>query len=103
MYHVAFYVPETHLEIVKNSMFKAGAGHMGNYDCCSFESRGVGQFRPLIGSDPFIGKMGEIERVMEVKVEMICQKDVLKNVLLALRATHPYETPAYYVIEVVSF
>ena len=101
MFHIAFYVPESHLEEVKESMFEAGAGSIGNYDKCSFEYKGIGQFRALKGSDPFIGQQGVIEKVSEVKVEMVCKKEVLQNVINALKEAHPYETPAYYVIETV--
>lgn len=101
MYQVSFYVPLTHAESVKESMFKVGAGKLGNYDCCSFETKGLGQFRALDGSDPFIGKKGEIERVEELKVEMICGAQFLNEAIMALKASHPYETPAYYVTETV--
>lgn len=101
MYHIAFYVPETHSEEVKDSMFKAGAGTIGNYDKCSFEYSGIGQFRALEGSDPFLGKVGQVERVKELKVEMVCKKEFLSAAIEALKESHPYETPAYYVIETV--
>lgn len=102
MYHVAFYVPKDHAEQVKESMFAAGAGTLGNYDRCAFEYGGIGQFRPLEGSDPFLGKTGEVERVEELKVEMICKKENLIEAIKALNSSHPYETPAYYVIEMVN-
>lgn len=101
MYHIAFYVPETHAEEVKDSMFKAGAGKIGNYDKCSFEYSGIGQFRALEGSDPYIGNQGEVEKVKELKVEMVCKKEFLTGAITALKQSHPYETPAYYVIETV--
>jgi hypothetical protein len=103
MYHIACYVPQSHLELVKKSMFEAGAGQFGDYDFCSFEYKGLGQFRPLHGSHPFLGKVGEVERVLEVKLEMMCKKEVINEVVKAMRKSHPYETPAYYVIETVSF
>jgi hypothetical protein len=103
MYHIAFYVPETHAELVKESMFKAGGGQIGNYDNCSFQYKGFGQFRPLQGSSPFLGSQGQVERLEEIKVEMICKKEVIHKVVAALKSAHPYETPAYYVIETVGF
>ena len=63
------YVPETHAGIVKDAMFAAGAGAVGNYDCCCFQVCGRGQFRPLVGSDPFIGAQGRVEHVTEWKLE----------------------------------
>ena len=70
MYKLCFYVPESHLEAVKAAVFAAGAGRIGNYDSCCWEVLGQGQFRPLTGSDPFIGRQGEVERVAEYRVEM---------------------------------
>lgn len=84
-------------------MFAAGAGTLGNYDKCSFEYKGIGQFRPLSGSSPFLGEEGKIERVEELKVEMICKKEFLTAAIKALKATHPYETPAYYVTELLRY
>lgn len=102
MYHIAFYVPETHADIVKESMFKAGAGTIGNYEKCSFEYSGLGQFRPLAGAKPFIGSEGELETVKELKVEMVCSREFLVDAITALKASHPYETPAYYVVETIA-
>jgi hypothetical protein len=93
-YKLCFYVPETHTEQVKMAVFAAGAGRIGDYDCCAFQVTGQGQFRPLQGSNPYIGDQGEIERVSEVRVEMICIEDKLKAALQALREAHPYEEPA---------
>lgn len=101
LFHIAVYVPQTHLESVKEQMFAAGAGRIGNYRRCSFEYEGVGQFEPLDGSDPFLGRRGELERVREIKVEMVCEEVYLEAVVKALKASHPYETPAYYMIKTV--
>lgn len=103
MYHIAFYVPETHAEEVKESMFDAGAGKIGNYDKCSFEYRGIGQFRAHPGSQPFLGSVGQVEQVTEIKVEMVCLDEHIVKVIKALKASHPYETPAYYVTEMLNF
>lgn len=94
VYKLCFYVPEDHAEAVKTAVFQAGAGRIGNYDCCSFQVRGWGQFRPLDGSNPFIGDQGEIETVDEFRVEMICAEEHLRAALSALRLAHPYEEPA---------
>ena len=102
MFHLAFYVPENEAEKVKEALFLAGAGKIGNYRRCSFEYKGIGQFEPLEGSQPFIGKTNKLEKVSEVKVEMVCEKQFLTAAIAALKAAHPYETPAYYVIETVS-
>jgi hypothetical protein len=101
MFHISFYVPLDHKEKVKEAMFAAGAGRIGNYAECCFEVRGIGQFRPLSGSRPFVGKDGEVEFVTEVKIELVCEKESLEASIDALKKSHPYETPAYYVIEMV--
>lgn len=101
MYKILFFVPVSSAEIVKMAMFAAGAGKLGNYDQCSFETLGTGQFRPLAGSKAFIGKVGELERVEELKVEMLCDPECLRPAILALKNNHPYEMPAYDIIELI--
>jgi hypothetical protein len=103
MYKINFFVPLEHSTAVKNAMFEKGAGKIGNYDCCSFETLGTGQFRPLEGSDAFIGKVGEVEKVEELKVEMVCEESIIKEVIQAMRDAHPYETPAYDVWKTETF
>lgn len=100
MHFLTFYVPESHLEQVKNALFLAGAGRIGEYDCCSWQTLGTGQYRPLPGSQPYEGKTNEISTVPEYKVEMVCEDEHLERVLEALKTAHPYETPAYTVIPV---
>ncbi len=90
-------MPSTHLEQVKSALFKAGAGKIGHYDCCAWQTLGTGQFRPLSASSPFLGNIDQLECVAEYKVEMVCAKASIKNVLQALIAEHPYQTPAYSV------
>ena len=97
MYQIVFYVPESHLESVKEALFKAGAGKIGDYDCCAWQTLGQGQFRPLEGSDPFIGQTDKVETMAEYKVELVCEKAVLKAAVAAMIAAHPYEEPAYSV------
>ena len=89
------YVPETHAEAVKQAMFEARAGTIGNYDCCCFQTVGRGQFRPLSGSNPYLGSAGQVEHVTEWKLEMIFPEEKLREVIAALRQAHPYETPAF--------
>ena len=95
MYKIEFYVPETHLEKVKNAMFEAGGGKIGNYDRCCWQIEGIGQFRPLEGSNPFSGTQGAMEKDPEWKVEMVCDDPLIEAVIAALLESHPYETPAY--------
>ncbi len=97
MYKLCFFVPESHLEQVKTALFHAGAGKIGQYDCCSWQVKGEGQFRALSGSHPFLGKHGEIEKVDEYKVEMVCEPELIESAVSTLKQAHPYETPAYEV------
>lgn len=97
IYKLVFYVPETHLELVKTALFAAGAGHFEHYDQCSWQILGQGQFRPLKHANPHIGTPGQLESLPEYRVEMICSKTHLQSVLKALFDAHPYEEPAYEV------
>jgi hypothetical protein len=97
VYKLAFFVPPSHVEQVKNAVFAAGAGRIGDYDQCSWQVLGQGQFRPLDGSQPFIGQAGEVERVEEWKVELVVADELIQQVVAALKQSHPYETPAYEV------
>lgn len=100
-YKLCVYIPDTHVDSVKQAMFDAGAGRIGDYDCCAWQVAGEGQFRPLEGSDPFLGKHGELEKVREFRVEMICAGDHLDAAIAALKLAHPYEEPAYDVIALI--
>lgn len=101
LYSIAFYVPEENLEVVKESMFLAGAGKWGSYEKCAWQVKGRGQFLPLEGSNPHIGKLNEIEFVDEWRVEMICEASCLGSVIQAMKNSHPYETVAYTVVQSV--
>jgi len=102
MYLLSFYVPETHLEQVKTALFQVGAGQIGNYQSCSWEAKGQGQFQPMEGSEPFIGESGKVETVSEYKVEVVCDSERVKSTVEALIRAHPYETPAYHLQRVMT-
>ena len=99
MYKIVVFVPLAQKEIVKAAMFAAGAGRQGNYEHCAFEMMGTGQFRPLSGAHPSVGTVGSLEFIDEVRVEMLCEADALKKVVKAIKASHPYEEPAYDIIQ----
>lgn len=103
MYKITLYVPETHLVEVKQALFAAGAGRVGNYDCCVWQVKGEGQFRPLAGANPFLGQVGAVETVAEYKVELVCASDLIQAAIAALKAAHPYEEPAYDVVKLERF
>ena len=100
MIKLEFYVPENFVDAVKTAIFNAGAGKIGNYDKCSWETKGFGQYRPLEKSNPFLGEKNKVTVVDEIKVETVCKKEYLKPVIQALKTAHPYETPAYQYWEV---
>ncbi|MGO1246386.1 MAG: NGG1p interacting factor NIF3 [Oceanisphaera sp.] len=95
MYKLVFFVPESHIEQVKAAVFASGAGKIGDYEQCCFETRGTGQFKPMAAASPFIGQAGELEQVAEVRVELVCQDTLIRPAIAALRAAHPYEEPAF--------
>ncbi|MNF34033.1 putative GTP cyclohydrolase 1 type 2 [compost metagenome] len=97
MYKLSFFVPPSHVEAVKSAVFAAGGGRIGNYDCCSWQALGQGQFRPLDGSQPFLGQAGVVEQVEEWKVELVVEDSLVEAVVAALKHSHPYEAPAYEV------
>jgi hypothetical protein len=101
IYQITVYIPKAECEAVKEAMFKDGAGQIDTYEACSWQVLGVGQFRPLKSSTPFIGEQDKLETVEEYKVEMLCFGDRLEAVMKAMKETHPYEVPAYGVVKLV--
>lgn len=102
MYLVVVYVPEGGVDDVVAAMSAAGAGRIGDYDQCAWKVLGQGQFRPLAGADPHIGTVGALEQVPEYRVEMVCERSVIKAVMAAMVAAHPYEEPAHHVVPILS-
>lgn len=100
MHQITFYVPESHLERVKNALFKVGAGQFANYDQVCWQTIGTGQFRPTEGATPHSGEKGKLSTIKEYKVEMICKDDKLEQAIDQLIQHHPYETPAYTAIAI---
>lgn len=89
------FCPHEHVEKVRKAMFDAGAGHIGNYDSCSYNLEGYGTFRALEGSNPFVGEKGQIHKEPETRIEVILPDWAEKNVINAMIEAHPYEEPAY--------
>jgi dinuclear metal center YbgI/SA1388 family protein len=96
---VVTFVPHENADEVRSAITSAGAGQIGDYDSCTFTSEGEGRFRPLDGATPAIGRVGEVEVVAEARVEAVFRRGRRRQVLEALRSVHPYEEPAYDVIE----
>ena len=94
------YVPLAHKEKVQQSLFDAGAGHIGNYDSCSFETQGTGTFRASEGSNPFVGSIGEIHKEDEIRLEIIFPSHLKGRIISALLSSHPYEEVAYDIYKI---
>lgn len=95
------YVPETHADIVRDALGKAGAGVIGDYKFCSFSVKGIGRFIPQESANPTIGEIGKLEEVAEECISTVCYKDELEKIIDAVNATHPYEEVAYDVYPLV--
>ena len=90
---IVVYVPESCADLVREVMGKA-AGKMGNYSNCSFSCRGIGRFKPEDGAHPAIGEVGTLELVEEERIEAICSREHVKEVIAAIKEVHPYEEVA---------
>lgn len=89
------FVPISHADVVRQALGEAGAGKIGNYDFCSFSSRGIGRFHGNEKSNPTIGKAGEYEEVEEERIEVVVPREILKEVVGKMKAVHPYEEVAF--------
>ncbi|KAL2217720.1 GTP cyclohydrolase 1 type 2/Nif3 [Thermoascus aurantiacus ATCC 26904] len=99
-YKLVFFVPHPHLEACKEAVFATGAGTFpgGKYSKCCWQCPGTGQFLPGDGANPNIGEVGTLEKVEEMRVEILCVgKEVMRKAVEALLKAHPYEEPAYEV------
>lgn len=95
---LSIFVPGDYINRVEQAVFAAGAGNIGNYSECSFESEGVGSFKPMPGADPFEGKIGMRSKEQERKLEVLVPNHRLKNVLKAMQDAHPYEEVAHDIV-----
>lgn len=92
---IVVFVPESHSDLVREALGKAGAGKIGNYTYCTFSSKGVGRFKPEDGANPHIGEVGKYEEVVEERIETICSRENLKEVIIEMKKVHPYEEVAF--------
>ncbi len=95
---IEIFIPETHLEILQRTLRDCGAGHIGKYDSCMSYSRVVSTWRPLEGTRPYIGDVGELSTEDEIKAEVTCTVDDVDGVIEAVKSIHPYEEPVINVI-----
>lgn len=92
---IVVFVPRGHEDVVREAMGRAGAGWIGNYSDCTFQTLGEGTFRPLAGANPFIGRVGHLEKVEEFRLETIVPAKRCHRVISAMLKAHPYEEVAY--------
>ena len=91
------YVPKNHADELQNALFLVGAGEVGEYKNCSFQTEGVGTFLPSKNANPVIGTSGNQERVEEVKIEVVFPKDIEKRLILEMQKAHPYDEIAHQI------
>ena len=94
-------IPLNSVEIVRNAIFEAGAGIIGNYTHCSTSVKSIGTFKPNDKANPHIGQINTLEFVKEEKLEVICDIENVKNVITSLRNAHPYEEPAIDIVPLI--
>jgi hypothetical protein len=100
---IEIFAPPEAEAALREALAKAGAGVIGDYDHCATVTHVTGYFRPLPGADPYSGTKGEISRVEEVKIEAVCQRELLGEVDAAIRKTHPYEEPVILYLPLIQF
>jgi hypothetical protein len=88
-------VPREALDAVRNALFEAGAGRIGNYEHCSWYTQGTGTFLGGEGTNPSLGEAGREQRVAELRLETVFPEERQEDVIAALRRAHPYEEPAF--------
>ena len=89
------FVPREALDIVREALFEAGAGRIGDYERCSFYTEGTGTFFGGEGTDPDVGQAGREQRVAELRLETVFPEERQAEIVEALRRAHPYEEPAF--------
>ncbi len=102
-YKLCFFVPPSHVEAVKEAIFKVGGGKLGDYDSCAWQTLGQGQYRPLPGANPYQGEIDSVSIEEEYKVEIHCREEIIAEALKAMLEAHPYEEVAYDVIRLHEF
>lgn len=87
------FIPESYLTAMQKALCEVDAGHIGGYDCCLSYSTVTGCWRPLEGTNPYLGSVGEISSESELKVEVTCRTENIDATIEAVKAVHPYEEP----------
>mgnify|MGYP000843545799 CR=1 FL=1 len=99
LFKIVTFVPQSHSEKVRQALFEAGAGKIGNYDSCSYCISGTGTFRGNDNANPFVGEIGKIHLEEEIRIETIFPKHLKNRIIKSLLESHPYEEPAYDIFQ----
>lgn len=102
LYRIIVQVPKSHEDKVRNAISNAGGGYIGNYSHCTFNTEGYGTFMPREGADPYIGKLGELEKVEEVSIETVSTEENLDKIIYEMKKAHPYEEVSYSVYKLIN-
>ncbi len=100
---IQVFCPKNVADKVRLSIGKSGGGRIGNYHYCAFVSSGHGYFLSMKGSNPVIGKQGEMSQIEEVKIEFVCEQDKVKDVIAAIKKAHPYEEIPIDIFQLLDF
>ena len=98
---ITTFVPSTHADAVREALGKVGAGQLGEYSFCSFTVLGTGRFLPSSSAAPFIGEAEQHETVEEERIEVVCERDIAKTAIAAMKAVHPYEEVAFDIVSLL--
>ena len=96
------FIPQSHLDVLQKALQNVDAGHIGNYDSCLSYSEVIGTWRPLKNAQPYLGKLNEISREKELKVEVRVSEQNLQQTLQAIKSVHPYEEPVINIIPLLN-
>jgi len=91
---VVVFVPESHADLIRKVIGENGAGEIGNYSFCSFSVKGIGRFKPENNANPAIGETGKLESVLEERIEFVCDRSLVKDIIALIKRNHPYEEVA---------
>lgn len=100
---IVVFVPLTHTNIIREIIGKFGGGILGNYEYCSFSSKGVGRFKPNDKANPHIGESNKVEEVEEERIEFTCEKNKAQSVINEIKKVHPYEEVALDIYPLINW
>lgn len=99
LFKLIVFVPIADVQRLIDALAAAGAGRLGDYERCAWSAQGIGTFRPLAGAQPALGSVGDVEQVAEARIEMLVPRRARESVTAALRIAHPYEEPAFDLLQ----